>query len=183
MKKIYTLILALVVSCFAFNTFSQICDSRIFKPYTGPTNTQELSYLLFNSTKPALAKLDTATKNSLITYTIFFNGEPKGFSGSDTKIKDLVDSNIKDVLAAIVEMEVIVFDYENAPIIHTISFDDFVKNYTNDPIGWSFTNVYSECKNCYWNPPVGGPYCCKVGGPSCWDKICRITNGNYYIVE
>lgn len=187
MKKILLLLTVITLVGIAGNSYSQSYSSLVLRTYTGPKNTDELTTLLYTSKIDVLVKLDSATKNSLIKYLRFGDGMPKGMSGTDDNIQNLYKSNAAEVYSAIYGWKVKMCTFETKPVLKQISVEDFMKNYTADPIGWAFETQVSHCSNCCQWQPGGGDngttYCCLVGGDGCDDAITFVPNQGYFAVR
>jgi hypothetical protein len=152
------------------------CSSLISKPYTGAKSSVDLQVLLSTSTNPVLASLSPEMKASLVANMLFVNGEPRGFLGEDTNIRNLYASNAVAVLSAILGMRVLVYDSAHRPIVIEISTAEFLRKYVTSPINGSFRTVAEWCSNCCWPPNWEPGKCCQeVGCEGCRDSFTELT--------
>lgn len=180
MKKVNLLLTAIALLCFVGNSFAQQCSSHIFR-YDGPENTSKLEKLLNESTNPILQNLDASTKASIVANLVFKGGTPVGMENIDDNLKKLYATNGALVFGAIFGMQVVMNNDDSRPVVIEMSVSTYMENFHNDPMRYAITPVYSLCKNCYFGwPPIGGPYCCQVGGNGCWDKLVVLPDGKYY---
>lgn len=152
-----------------------VCSNSVF-PYRGPGNSVELEALLYTSPNPALAALDDSTKQSLIQHIVFEDGICRGMEGSDVHIQALYAGNAAEVLAAILDRPVLLFEAESAPTFHPITRSELLS------IAAGGANVWASwCSNCYRRSC--SDTCCTVGGTGCADSIAEIAGDFFRVTD
>ena len=162
MKKF--LITSICIMLF-FGSFSQSNSCTL--AYLGPNSVGDLQKTLSNSSNPVLSKLDPETVQSLLAYSVFINGIFSGFSGTDENIQKLYNSNMGDVLSAILNTSVIM---KSGPVCKE-------NNVTLVSHGENLVAaICSFCTNCAAPEsfPIG---CCYVPGGGCCDFISPLPIG------
>ena len=171
MKKLFIIIAMMLIGTFSYS--QGVCVNRV-STYDGPKTTDELSYLLANSEEAIIQNLSDGTKQSLVTYMVFDNGLPKGMSEIDENIETLYgSSDVEQVFSAILSMPVTICTYDTKPAVQDMSYDDYMRNFQNDPGAWVGASVGSLCTNCLIVPAT----CCALNGPGCVDNYYLTANG------
>ncbi len=149
LENLFFVFVAIAVVALSLYSCSDDVNLKSEIEYKGSKTSLELRMLLQETSNPTLSSLDSETKESLVKCTIFEDGRLQGFENIDENIDELNNSNMLDVLSAILQHKVV---------------DRSVKNRITPVIG---TDPWSYCSNCWWQRDEHD--CCQVGGEGCVD--------------